>query len=251
LTCQHRNTEPVFFFSLYSFSRFIHMISPSHTFSEAALEAKKDYRSRAFINKEGAIKRELDKKFRYRRDYPLFMNIIWTHPESKNKWLFSIHILNKNQHKSPRVTYGIIFERHDGRYVLAPTFQNGPEMWILYPPHFFKRYRERICGDENMSNLDVITRYFERNYVTGIDIGKGVTGYQACYGSNYPEQRDFTGKVDEGTVFGTFYKASQYKSIVVLKTIVRNDMLFEDQHEAHDWIEDEIRSFIAGLLTRK
>jgi len=227
------------------------MIIPSHSFLDAISEAKKDYESITFRHKELGIKKELDKRFRKRRDYPLMMNTIWTHPESKNKWLLTAMILNKAQHRNPKLLCAVMFERPSGKYVLMPTAPTGPQTWMLFPPHFFKRYRERICGDENLSIMDVITRYFERNYVTGADMNNVTGGFHYNYGNLEDMKNDFVGKVSEGTVFGSYYKLSIYNTFIIMKTIVRNDMLFKEQHELYDWMEDDMKAFMDEFATRK
>ena len=217
---------------------------------ETIAVAKKDYFDKAFDNKYSALKKEFLKTMRYRQNYPLRMQVSWTHPTSKNNWIISLRAYNKSQKKTGnlRLAIGFTFRRKEGRYLLMPITANGTQgTWALMPPHFFKRYRQRILKEKDTTTLSVIETYLERNPA----LAASPTGSTFPGITDYSKEKTFFAKIPDGTVFGTYETLSQKTSVLIVKTIVRDDMLFENQHDEQDWLKEEVEFIMNKKTTAK
>ena len=95
----------------------------------------------------------------------------------------------------------------------------------IYPPHFFKRYRERIVRDMRLSTDELIRRYIQHQ--------DGVL-YHIADESDYENYLDFEkedgqrieviASVNEGYCFGV-----NINNINIMKTIITEEMLHDNQ----------------------
>lgn len=209
------------------------------TLAETIAQANGDLHSSQLRNKLDAFDRVFQKQTRMRVDYPLTEHIEWTHPVSRNRWIFQMKAYSKEQKKSPRRAMACSFERPSGRYLLLPIVMSGHyrDAWAILPPHLFKRFRQRVLKDDRMPTNEVILQYITRNATSALDIHNGL---ESGIVHRYGERSEFTGKVQDGTVFGDYWEPSPGRGIAVFKTIVTEGMLYDNQHEAQDWLLDEL-----------
>jgi hypothetical protein len=102
------------------------------------------------------------------------------------------------------------------------------EMKILsiYPPHFFKRYRERITKDESIPNEDMIRHYFKNDWgFLGALVNENFESVYHCFeNDNENDKVSFVAATSQGYCFG-----EKQGSVNIIKTIISEEMLFENQ----------------------
>lgn len=228
------------------------MITKNMSLREAVEQVRDDYLSNAIGNKFDGLKKQFAKAYRLRQDYPLCMHARWTHPASRNVWLLMVKAYNGDQKKNPRMTMACMYEGPGGKYLMLPAAGSNirHSAWILFPPHFFKRYRQRILKNFDMPASDVVETYFRRNPALAICLDQTFTDRLGLM-HHYSEEIDFVAKAPEGTVFGIFIQPSPGIIIQIAKTIVSEGMLFDDQHEQQDWLKEEIRYMMASKASEK
>ena len=93
--------------------------------------------------------------------FPIYLHSFVTSPR-KNKWIILWEARNKkNIGDNSLITFLCYQETPHGRYVFMPTWSNGSLILIVYPPHFFSRFAERMSLD--VTGVNLIRRYFEKN----------------------------------------------------------------------------------------
>ena len=60
-----------------------------------------------------------------------------------------------------------------GKFVIKPQIQSSGFLIMVYIPHFFKRYRERMNLGDKLNPEQLIRRYL-RNNTSGMNTGKGL-----------------------------------------------------------------------------
>jgi hypothetical protein len=73
----------------------------------------------------------------------------------------------------------------------------------IYPPHFFKRYRERILKDESISNEDFIRHYFRNDWgFMGAVVNENYESVYHCFeDDNKDEKVSFVAATSQGYCF--------------------------------------------------
>lgn len=66
--------------------------------------------------------------------------------------------MKRSDYHNPTIGVRCLYNRAEGLYAAVVSKEEGTT--TIYPPHFFKRYRERIVKDFSASNEDIINRYF-------------------------------------------------------------------------------------------
>ena len=96
----------------------------------------------------------------------------------------------------------------------------------IYPPHFFKRYRERVVKDESISNEDIIRLYFKNDWgFMGAVVNKDFELVYHCFEDDDKEGKvSFVAAASQGYCFG-----DRQGNINIVKTIIYEDMIFENQ----------------------
>ncbi|HBG40249.1 MAG TPA: hypothetical protein DDW85_02395 [Porphyromonadaceae bacterium] len=80
----------------------------------------------------------------------------------KNKWVVILEARNKNEVLDKcRVTFSATYNTPHGIYSILVTFIDGRPVLCFYPPHFFRRYKERSGKDK--TGIDLIVDYFTYN----------------------------------------------------------------------------------------
>ena len=102
------------------------------------------------------------------------------------------------------------------------------EMNILsiYPPHFFKRYRERIVKDESISDEAIIRQYFKNDWgFMGAVVNEDYESVYHCFENDDKNDKvSFVAATSQGYCFG-----EKQGNVNIIKTIISEDMLFENQ----------------------
>ena len=82
--------------------------------------------------------------------------------EKKNVFIVDFTAIKRSYWKKPILTIYGIYSRSEGKYAVALSVDLN--MISIHPPHFFKRYRERIIKDDFLSNEEIIRLYFKNDW---------------------------------------------------------------------------------------
>ena len=127
-----------------------------------------------------------------------------------NVWKIMWEIQSRKFPTGALVEYTTINGKH-GQFVIKPQISAGGFFIILYIPHFFKRYRERMKLGDKLKPEQLIRRYL-RNNTSGINTGKKLN-------------IEVTTK--EGIALGNVI----YKRLVIINTFITYDMSYGKQVE--------------------
>lgn len=143
--------------------------------------------------------------------FPVYLHSFVT-TRRKNNWIILWEAKSKkNVGDNALITFVCYQDTKVGKYAFMPTWESGELILIVYPPHFFQRFAERM--NMNLTGIDLIRRYFERNSSYCFNIkreeSEGCT-YHHIYGS-----------CKEGAAMGLVVP---YKRIYLFKTFITYDM---------------------------
>ena len=84
------------------------------------------------------------------RNYPFSKSYDTKTSEKKNFFISTFTALKRSDWEKPIVSIFGIYSRSEGNY--AVSINIDIKTITIYPPHFFKRYRERIIKDDLITN---------------------------------------------------------------------------------------------------
>lgn len=168
--------------------------------------------------------------------YPLTKSFECKTREKKNLFVIEFTALKRSAWKKPIITIYGIYTLPEGKYAVAPSLDLN--LISIYTPHFFKRYRGRIVKDESMSNEDIIKHYFRNDW--GLMLAMVNENYESVYLDF--EVRDKNTKISfvGATSLGYCFGEKQGKANVI-KTIISEDMLFENQKKIFKVLREEFQ----------
>lgn len=157
--------------------------------------------------------------------------------KSNNHYVFNLYAYKRGHWDRPLFCMFGIFDRPEGKYAFSVT--DAGEV-IFFPPHFFKRYRDRILK-EDLHGEDLIKAFFSRN------VHFYFSPLSAEFASKYREyisddKESFAGSCTDGNLF--LEKPSPYYAIV--KTIVSDEMLGDTQTQAFSVLAEN-RDFLTRI----
>ena len=157
----------------------------------------------------------------------------WTHPVSKNKYLFwyvttpSLFLRDK-MHVSGG--YLLVVNDFADRDFFFCTGRDKGRFLLHVTAHFVKRYRERFLCDNNAYTEDVLVKYFHRNGGFDVELDPNEV--------NYHGERDsltYSSLVPDGVVYFQMGKdtSTADSGVIVMryKTFVSKDLLNERQEK--------------------
>lgn len=189
------------------------MVTLQMTEAELLEEINKDLPNVVSISnyKDAKVRRIIQKSVLF----PIYIHSYITSPR-KNKWIILWEARNKkNIGDESLISFVCYQETAHGRYAYMPTWADKKLILNIYPPHFFSRYATRM--NLNLSGVDLIKRYFEKNNSYAYELGAAAEGRQQIYGSSL-----------EGIALGL--KSMEY-DIVLLKTFITYEMTKGSQIE--------------------
>lgn len=199
------------------------MIVPSMTLNEIHKELFSDLRT--LESKIDDCHKDFRRRVLKSSRYPFSHSYDCRTKLKKNLFVVNLHAPKRGDFAKPLIGICGIYNRPGGNYLAALSLEN--DMTTIYPPHFFKRYRERIVRDMNSSNEDIIKHYLNRNG-WGFVAAPTDAKYQGVYNIFEAEMNDtslsFVCVNSEGFCFG-----EKLGNINVIKTIISEDMLTADQ----------------------
>jgi hypothetical protein len=198
------------------------MIVPSMTIQEIHNEIFEDIKN--IENITNGFNKDFRKLVLKKSRYPLTKTYEFITKEKKNLFLIGYTALKRSDWANPIMHFQGIYTRPEGKYAVAPSIDLN--ISTIYPPHFFKRYRERIVKDNIHSNDEIIKLHFTNNWgLTGAKVNKDYENvYNSFEDDNKNERIDIVAATSQGYCFG-----EKQGNINIIKTIISEDMLFEDQ----------------------
>ena len=144
----------------------------------------------------------------------------------KNIIVITFTARKRSERRKPILGFYGIYSRPEGRYAIALTIESN--IITIYPPHFFKRYRERIIKDDLISNEEIIDTYFKSSW--GFTAAVVNDQYESIYHSFESSDKDdkvsFVAATSQGYCFG-----EKQGSVNIIKTIISEEMLFDNQKQ--------------------
>lgn len=142
--------------------------------------------------------------------FPVYFKPVAFTTKRKNRWLALYEAKNKKNANDIPVVYVCILDSKSGLNAFMLSVKNGGFAIVMYPSHFFQRYRERFLeGNTSLKSLDVITSFFRYNPAFTFDkqgeIMNGSCLHGVCLGEELEE------------------------NFIIFKTFVTYDMLKGDQ----------------------
>lgn len=150
-----------------------------------------------------------------------------------NRYIYFYSAEKRGQWDEPHCIVVGIYERPEGKYAVTSTYAG--HTFLIYPPHFFVRYRERILKDDTIYGDELIKRYFKVNdRFTKEPLSEEHTKAYRKYESDNESVQ--AARCAEGNIFLEI----QSPRVVLIKTIISDEMLFEDQKEAFSRLADQL-----------
>lgn len=165
--------------------------------------------------------------------------------KSKSGNLFYVNFCaeKRSMHDKPIYSISAIYQKTEGYYEAALTLTNS---MVIYPPHFFNRYRERILKS-NTSILETIENHIKRNW--GNEIAVVNEEYKSVLYAFEKEDKneniDIISASTDGYSFGT-----KKNNIIIIKTIISEEMLHEDQKEIFKELKISLEKNILGYTSK-
>jgi len=178
-----------------------------------------------FIAKRHSFQPKFETLVKRSSRYPVTAQYEYISHTNKNRYFFCYSAFKRSDWKATHCNVVGVFEGEGGKYAVVSA--NMKQAVIIFTPHFFARYRERILGGEDIHGDDLIKRFFKRNqrFVKAEMDERFARAYRKYEND---ESVSYAARVNEGNVFLKIY--SGY--IVLCKTILSDKMLKNDQVEA-------------------
>lgn len=202
---------------------------------------------RTLKNKIDHCHKDFKRKVLKSSKYPISHSYDCRSRFKRNLFVVNLYASKRGDWEKPLIGICGIYSRPEGNYLAALALENN--MTNIYPPHFFKRYRERILKDIKSSNEEIIKCYLNRN-LWGIVAAPSGAKYQGLYNIFEAEMKDtkisFVCVSSEGFCFG-----EKLGNINVIKTIISEEMLRDDQKEVFAKLKEDFELYNKGMFGTK
>jgi hypothetical protein len=198
------------------------MIVPSMTFQEIHKEVFEDIKN--LRNRLDECRNDFKKTVLKGKRYPLTKCYDCNTSVRRNLFFVTFTAIKRGDWEKPILGIYGIYSRREGKYAAALTVDMN--IVSIYPPHFFKRYQERILKDESLSHEDIIRQYFQNDWgFMGAVVNADFESiYHSFEKDNKNDKISFVAATAQGYCFG-----ERQGNVNIIKTIVSDDMLFENQ----------------------
>ncbi len=212
------------------------MIVPSMTVQEIHKEVFDDMENLKIKLKE--IPDDFKKNVLRSSRFPFTKTYEFKTQEKKNLFIVDFTAIKRSYWKKPILTIYGIYSRSEGKYAVSLSVDMNTI--TIHPPHFFKRYRERILKNDSFSSEEVIRLYFKNDWgFTGAVVNED---YESVYlhfeSDNKNEKLSFVGANSQGYCFG-----EKQGNVNILKTIISEEMLFENQKPIFSKLKNALKEF--------
>jgi hypothetical protein len=202
------------------------MIVPSMAFTEIHNELFKDMAT--LTHKIILFTKEFRRRVLKASRYPFTHSYECYGRLNKNLFIITFIAMKRSDKRDPILGVRCLYNRPEGVYAAVLSLED--KTTTIYPPHFFKRYRERIEKNFLASNVDMIKHYFTSGWGFMFVVLSRDTEcvYRRFENEIKNDALRFVCAIAVGYCFGE----QQGNNIYIMKTIISEDMLFESQKEA-------------------
>lgn len=199
------------------------MIVPSMTLREIRDHLLQDVKAiyDSFIVRK---KREFERRCLKATTFPYYWPCNTTTPK-KNCFYVNFTARKRGGFKKPYISVYALYLREEGYY--AAALVKG--IMIVYPPHFFQRYRERILHNEKLPSTETIHTFFKEDWgFEGCVLeDKGFNAAYHCFEKDSPDDKISCAAANsQGYCF-----IEKQGDVFIVKTIISEDMLYDDQKD--------------------
>lgn len=167
------------------------------------------------------------------RRFPVRAQYEYISHTNHNRYIYSYSAAKRSDWDMPHCHVFGVFDKPEGKHAISSV--DGGRVFLVYPPHFFVRYRDRILKDDSIHGLELIKRYFMAND----RLVK--TELTPAHTKAYRKYESEDGSVQAAVVAeGNIFLEILSPSIIMIKTIISDEMLFEDQKEAFGEMKDTL-----------
>lgn len=178
------------------------MLTPSMTYKEMVDHLASD-REKLQIKKD-ILRPKAIRELKKEKKFPAWRCYEYTVPATKNQYVIFFYAASRAFVEKPFVDSFCRYGKFAIKWGSRPYqhTENSPMSFVrqlsAYPPHFFKRYNERIIKDETLNYNDIVCLYFSRNRKEmPININEDISRKISEYGEI--AERGF--RVDDGFCF--------------------------------------------------
>lgn len=199
--------------------------------------------------KADALIPKMAKQFKKGGKFPAWKWEEYTHQESQNHFLISFYAPTPAHAGNPDVKYVAFMEEDHQKIVVqwgcwsyrktSGLVATATRYVGYFSSHFFRRYRERMWKDNEMTFNELISRYFSRNIITiPLELNKDIQrnyqeyGELAKYAFQVPDGTCFIRHWNEGDEATIGQKDCDFVSVVLYYTFVNGALMSEGQKQA-------------------
>lgn len=140
----------------------------------------------------------------------------------KNHWFVIFRAFSRKDADAPVINYACTADSKDGFYAFMVSQFNEETAILLFPPHLFKRYRERFLnGSMTLKGVELIKYFFSRNPTFQSD-------------ETMDDKKIINTSCEDGVLLGE----EKEKNFIVQGTYLTYEMLRGRQIEAHESLYD-------------
>ena len=212
------------------------MILPGMTYEEMAAQYLGDLHDIMAKKKTFQAKFSSYVKRSRSKAYPMTAQYEYVSHTNRNRYLYCYTAFKRSDWDEPYCNAICLFEGKGGMYAMATS--NFQKTVIIFTPHFFSRYRERILHGEDIHGDALIKRYFSNN--TRFVLKEMDETFARAY-KKYEddESQSWAARVNEGNIFLKTYN----DKVVLCKTIISDEMLYDNQAEAFGELRQKLDNF--------
>lgn len=142
----------------------------------------------------------------------------------KNQWVVQIEVESKSKAKEGEIGLitACLYDTNCGKYAAVKTTDSEMK-FLIFPPHFFKRYRERKHLDSSIPTQNLILKFFNEN-----------PGNITYYEPDSEPDRNIKVITKEGMLFGMLLSPRT----ALIKTFVGDEQFFDNQKKLRDELNE-------------
>ncbi len=166
----------------------------------------------------------------------------------RNEIIMTLTANKRSDWKKPIENIYGTYMRDEGIYAVAGVDADADGKKIVYPPHYFKRYRERILKSDSIMPREVIRQHFlNETSILALNFNDAFKlVYEDFEGPvKHDDEVNFCCVSNNGYCFGKLEVGGR---VAILTTVISEEMLFENQKPVFSRLRDIFNSHVAGVI---
>ena len=179
-----------------------------------------------FDHYQKVVKPKVDRALKTATNFPKRITLDWKHPKSRNTYTYYIQSNRRSQWDNPFMSVFCEYDGKNGKEILAvvPDLYKKELLLSIFTQHFYEQYGARFLKEDS-DYYRIVAKYIMRN-TKAASMGKELVSLNE-------QQTEVPGYTKESmlTIDGLgLGLRSNSGSIVVYRTFVSFDMLFDNQY---------------------